>query len=154
MLNLPTNGHCQCGACTYTLHAQPYVAYTCHCTACQKLTGSAFLSCMQVPAESVTMTGGAPVTSERTTDTGNVLRTWFCSSCGSTLFAENSARPRVRTVHIGSLEHPEIAEVNAHIWVRRKLPWITLPKGHRIFDAAGDWTEDYAQDLSRYKPAK
>jgi hypothetical protein len=108
---------------------------------------------MQVPAESVLMTGGSSTISERTTDTGNVLSTWFCSVCGSTLFAENSARPRIRTVHIGSLEHPEMIEVNAHIWVKRKLPWVTLPEGHRMFEAAGDWSEDYAQDMSRYKPS-
>lgn len=150
MLMVPASGGCQCGTCAYTLGAQPYVAYTCHCTECQKLTSSAFLCCMQVPAESVNVTRGAPATHERIADSGNVLHTWFCSSCGSTLFADNSARPRVRTIHVGSLEHPESVKVNAHIWVKRKLPWVELPMHHRTFHEAGDWIEDYAQDLSRY----
>ncbi|HJL53038.1 MAG TPA: GFA family protein [Arenicellales bacterium] len=152
MLRRPASGRCQCGGCSYTLDSEPYVAYTCHCIESQKLTASAFLSCMQVASESLKITSGSPTTRERIADSGNVLGTWFCSSCGSTLFAENSARPRIRTVHIGSLEYPEDVEVAAHIWVKRKLPWIHLPKNHRIFDEAGDWTEDYAQDLSRYKP--
>ena len=152
MLEIPARGRCQCGACSYTLLAAPYVAYTCHCKECQKLTSSAFLSCIQVPSESVEITSGSLASRERVADSGNKLETWFCSSCGSTLFAENSARPRVRTIHIGSLEHPESVEVNAHIWVNRKLPWVNLSENHRIFEQAGDWTEDYARDPTRYKP--
>lgn len=154
MLEIPTSGTCQCGGCAYTVEAQPYVAYTCHCAECQKLTSSAFLTCMQVPAESVNIVAGRTITRQRKADSGNILKTWFCPSCGSTLFAENSARPRVRTVHVGSLTHPEQVEVCAHIWAKRKLPWVTLPEKHRIYDEAGDWTEHYARDPSRYKPGQ
>ncbi len=154
MLQIPANGRCQCGKCSYSLAAEPYVAYTCHCNECQKLTSSAFLSCMQVPSEGVKFASGSPAIKERIADSGNVVQTWFCSSCGSALFAKSSARPRVRTMHIGSLEHPETVELEAHIWVKRKLPWVSLPANHRIFEEAGDWTGDYAQDLSRYIPTE
>ena len=107
---------------------------------------------MHVPFESFKMTSGAPTSRKRVGDSGHVLETWFCPSCGSTLFADNSSRPRVRTVHIGTLDHPESVEVSAHIWVKRKVPWIDLPENHRIFAEAGDWTEDYGDDLSRYRP--
>ena len=42
--------------------------------------------------------------------------------------------------------------VDAHIWVKRKLPWVQLPAGHRIFEEAGDWTPDYVHDPGRYRP--
>jgi len=29
---------------------------------------------------------------------------------------------------------------------------VQLPKHHRVFDEAGDWTTDYAADITRYKP--
>lgn len=151
MLQIPASGRCQCGICSYLVTAEPYVAYTCHCTECQKLTASAFLSCMHVPAESVNITSGSPRSRNRIADSGNELETWFCPSCGSTLFAANSSRPRVRTVHIGTLDHPEEVALCAHIWVKRKLPWVTLPEHHRIFEGPGDWTDAYAHDLSRYK---
>lgn len=108
---------------------------------------------MHVPLESVKTTNGLPATHQRIADSGNVLNTWFCSACGSSLFAENSARPRVRTIHIGTLDDCESVEVEAHIWVSRKLPWVCLPEKHRIYEHDGDWTEDYAHDLSRYIPA-
>lgn len=152
MLRIPASGSCQCGSCAFSAEAQPYIAYTCHCSDCQKLTGSAFLSCMQVPAESVRVTRGSPAIQERVADSGNVLKTWFCARCASTLFAQNSARPRIRTVHIGALDEPQSVEVSAHIWTKRKLPWVLLAQEHRNFESAGDWTEDYADDLSRYLP--
>ena len=151
MLELPANGSCQCGECRYSVSAPAYVAYACHCTECQRLSSSAFASLMHVPSESVELTGGSPATRERTADSGNVLETWFCSSCGSTLFARNSSRPRVRTIHIGTLEHAERVEIEAHIWVKGKWPWVEVPKSHRVFEGAGDWSEDYADDPSRYR---
>ncbi|MCP5150629.1 MAG: GFA family protein [Chromatiales bacterium] len=151
MLDLPALGRCQCGACAYRIEAPPFVAYTCHCTECRKLTASAFLTCMQVPAEGVVVIGGTPVRRERTADSGNRLTTWFCAACGSTLYAENSARPRVRTVHVGTLERAEDVEVTAHIWLKRKLPWVEIPATHRQFAEAGDWTRDYARDPGRYR---
>lgn len=152
MFELPGKGRCQCGECRFTVGAKPFVSYTCHCTECQRLTATAFLSCMQVAAEHVVITQGTPSVHQRIADSGSALDTWFCPTCGSTLFAQNSARPRVRTVHIGAMERPEAVEVTAHIWVSRKLPWVILPDGHRIYDGPGDWTEDYRNDITRYKP--
>jgi len=149
---VPTIGQCQCGTVQYELTAQPFVAYTCHCSACQKLSSSAYNTCIQVPGESVDIISGNAATRDRLADSGNKLTTWFCSLCGSALYSQNAARPRIRTVYVGTLQHPHSVEVNAHIWVKRKLPWVTLPEDHRIFDEAGDWSQDYEHDLSRYKP--
>ena len=137
-MRLPAQGGCQCGACRYELSAAPYVCYTCHCRACQKLTASAFLSCVQVPRESFSLVAGVLETCVRMADSGNKLTTSFCTACGTTLYADNSSRPRVRTVHLGSLDQPTAVEVTAHIWVAQKLPWVILPQGHRIFEYAGD----------------
>ena len=128
-----SNGGCQCGACTYQFKGEPLVAYTCHCLACQKLTASAFLTCLWIPTENLDQRSGDPSCQERTTDSGNSLRTWFCGDCGSTLYAENSARPHLRTVHVGSLDAAEDFEVTRHIWVKRKLPWVALSPEHSTY---------------------
>lgn len=152
VLNIPATGRCQCGACEYRLEAPPFVSYTCHCRACQALSASAFNTCIQVPAEAVTATLGAPLERQRTADSGNVLTTWFCGRCGSALFAQNSARPRIRTIYVGTLDERQDVEVNAHIWTEAKLPWVILPEAHREFRRGGDWREDYAGELDRYLP--
>ncbi len=145
-------GGCACSAVRFRCTAEPFVAYTCHCRACQRITASAFATCMQVPVEALTVTEGAPKQAVRTADSGNRLTTSFCASCGSALFVANSARPRTRTIYVGSLDQASEVEVNAHIFTNRKLPWVQLPDAHRIFPEAGDFRADYASDPSRLDP--
>ena len=57
MMKLPQTGGCLCGALRYEITAPPLVAYTCHCTACQRLTGSAFSSAVVVAAEACRFAG-------------------------------------------------------------------------------------------------
>ena len=152
MLTLPASGRCQCQSCAYTLRAQPFVAYTCHCRECQRLTGSAFASCIQVPAEAVITVSGKPQRRDRVAESGNTLSTLFCPSCGTALFSQNAARPLIRTVYVGTLDKPEDAAVGAHIWTKRKLPWVVIPPGYRVYPEAGDWSQDYAHAMQRYRP--
>lgn len=93
MIQVPFTGGCQCEAVRYRGSMPPFVAYTCHCRACQKMTSSAFAICMHIPAESLEVTQGSPVTQQRTADDGNILTTHFCGDCGSPLFIANNARP-------------------------------------------------------------
>ena len=36
------NGGCQCGQIRYEVSGEPIVLYRCHCTECQRQSGSAF----------------------------------------------------------------------------------------------------------------
>lgn len=149
MLDVPFQGGCQCRTVRYRGSAPPFVAYTCHCLDCQRLTASAFATCMQVPAESLDLIAGAPRSRVRVADDGNRLTTWFCGDCGSALYTGNDARPRLRTIYVGTLDAAGCVDVSAHIWTRRKLPWVLLPAQHRVFEEAGDWRTDYAADPGR-----
>jgi adenylate cyclase len=42
MMTLPQSGGCLCGGLRSEITQPPIVTYTCHCTVCQQLTGSAF----------------------------------------------------------------------------------------------------------------
>lgn len=151
LLSVPFDGGCQCGAVRYRCSASPFVCYTCHCLACQRITASAFATCIQVPAEALEVVSGSPGEFTRTADSGNSLTTSICKVCGSALFVANSARPRIRTLYVGTLDRSADVEVDAHIWVRRRLPWVVLPEDHRVFPEAGDWRPDYASDPSRLR---
>ena len=41
-MELPLTGGCQCGKIRYEITEAPQLVYTCHCTDCQRITGSAF----------------------------------------------------------------------------------------------------------------
>ena len=62
MIETPYEGGCQCQSIRYRCSALPFVAYTCHCRACQRLTSSAFATYMQVPAEALELIKGSPST--------------------------------------------------------------------------------------------
>ena len=47
---VPQTGGCQCGAIRYEIREAPHLVYTCHCTECQRLTGSAFSMALAVSA--------------------------------------------------------------------------------------------------------
>ena len=42
---------------------------------------------------------------------------------------------KLRFVRIGTLDEPSALTPDVHIYVRSKLPWITLPEGVPAFDA-------------------
>jgi hypothetical protein len=64
------------------------------------------------------------------------LRTFigaFCRECGTALYVAE-VRPGARTVAGGSFDDPTWFTVTRHIWVRSKLPWVTLPQGVAAFE--------------------
>src|SRR5438270_275639 len=56
----PQTGGCHCGAIRYEITEAPALVYTCHCTDCQRLTGSAFSMAFLAAAETFFLTGAAP----------------------------------------------------------------------------------------------
>jgi hypothetical protein len=125
------------------------VSYTCHCDECKKLTASAFATLIQLPFEAIQFRAERFATSSRACDSGNTLAIYRCASCQSPLFLRNSARPGIGTVLVGALQHPEAIAVDAHIWTKRKLPWVAFPANHEVYDFAGDWRSRYRNDPGR-----
>ena len=57
---LPQSGGCCCGAVRYELSAPPLAVYNCHCTNCQKITGSAFTVAATIPESALAFKKGRP----------------------------------------------------------------------------------------------
>jgi hypothetical protein len=53
-------GGCTCGAVRYRVLAAPMFVHCCHCTWCQRETGTAFALNALLEAENVQVTKGAP----------------------------------------------------------------------------------------------
>ncbi len=47
-VSLPLQGGCACGAVRYTLKSAPVALFACHCTLCQRQSGSAFGQSLRV----------------------------------------------------------------------------------------------------------
>lgn len=120
-------GGCRCGAVRYRL-ALPALprTYACHCRDCQTWTGSAFSQQTSLP-EAALAVEGPVVIYELTTPSGRTSRQRVCSICHTRIYNTNSARPGVVMLRAGTLDRSDELEVAAHIWVKRKQPWVQLP---------------------------
>lgn len=121
------SGGCRCGAVRYTLaiDALPRT-YACHCRDCQTWSGSAFSQQTFLPEGALNVTGALDVYA-LTNAAGRVSTQRMCAVCHTRIFNTNSARPGVVVVRAGTLDRSDELEVVAHIWIKRKQPWLTLP---------------------------
>ncbi|MEM1196784.1 MAG: GFA family protein [Pseudomonadota bacterium] len=121
-------GGCQCGVVRYEIAAASLTGYACHCRECQKQSASAFGVSVPVREEDFALVGQTRVWS-RPTDSGSITDCHFCPQCGSRLYHSGRGGREWITVKGGSLDDPSAVNIVAHIWVKRAVPWITLPKG-------------------------
>jgi hypothetical protein len=123
MLKVPTEGGCGCGFVRYAVTAQPLLLTLCHCTTCQKRTGSAFLMSLLVRRSDVSILKGETVVRDLKTGSGSINRHHFCDNCLVRTHTEPAARPGLTFVRPGTLDNPSLFKPSAQIWVRSALKW-------------------------------
>jgi hypothetical protein len=129
------HGGCRCGAVRYTLALDALPpTYACHCLDCQTWTGSAFSQQTFVPEALLSLTGRLAAY-EFTTPSGRISIQRMCAVCHTRIYNTNSARPGIVVVRAGTLDRSDELDVVAHIWVKRKQPWLKLP------DDVPTWSE-------------
>ncbi len=138
-MKLPQTGGCLCGAVHYEITGPPLVTYTCHCTVCQRLTGSAFSSAVVVAAGACRFAGSGETRSfERPADSGRTVIRWACAACGA--WVCNGAKPGTAppsgfvAVRAGTLDDTSWLRPTAHFWTRSAQSWITLPEDDTRFE--------------------
>ena len=72
---------------------------------------------------------GPLVVYELTNASGRVSTQRMCSVCHTRVYNSNSARPGVVVIRAGTLDRSDELDVTAHIWTKRKQPWLNLPSG-------------------------
>jgi len=124
-------GACYCRAVTYMVTDAFEYAFICHCSDCQRTTGSAFKPFAGTGARHLTVTSGEEQLA-RLGDEAN--HNAFCSRCGSLLYSVVRGGTYVHVTLGTLLEQPTI-KPSAHIFVRSKAPW------HVIGDALPQFQE-------------
>jgi hypothetical protein len=122
------SGGCRCGAVRYLLAVERLPpTYACHCRDCQTWTGSAF-SQQSILAEHLLTVSGPTEVYELTTPSGRLSRQHLCGTCRTRIYNTSSARPGLVILRAGTLDDSDALDVAAHIWVKRKQPWIAIRK--------------------------
>ncbi len=120
------SGGCLCGAVRYSLKKLPERLNVCHCSHCQKSSGSAFSINLIAPEEDVTLSGEMKLY-EDFGDSGNILRRYFCPVCGSQMGSHNLTRPGMFVLRAGTLDDTRVLRrISLQIWTQSRQPWVKL----------------------------
>jgi hypothetical protein len=118
-------GGCRCGKVRYSAEAEPIFAGICHCTSCQKTTGTSFSAVVAIPAPALTVTGTVKVFDSKG-DTGQGTHSSFCPECGSPLLGTADVMPNVVMIRAGTMDDSSWVQPSMQIYCDSKMPWVAL----------------------------
>jgi len=118
-------GGCVCGKVRYSADAEPIFVGLCHCSKCQKASGSAFNVVVALPKPAVSI-AGALTTFEGRGDTGKATFRRFCPVCASPIAGEAEVMPDVVMIPAGTLDDASWVKPTMQIYCDRAQPWVKL----------------------------
>tara|TARA_B100000927_G_C16279362_1_gene394888 strand:- start:181 stop:573 length:393 start_codon:yes stop_codon:yes gene_type:complete len=115
------NGSCLCGDVNFTYKSEPGMFLMCHCTDCQKSTGSPVASIIIIPEDDFIING--PTSSYQCE--AKVTRS-FCKICGSQIFSRIESAPGVVAIKTGVLDEQPNIKPNLVCWTKSKPDWFEI----------------------------
>ncbi|TIH10614.1 GFA family protein [Pseudomonas leptonychotis] len=115
-------GGCQCGALRYQFEAPLQDIAHCHCSTCRRSTGGIVTTWITVPLTRFRWLAGTP---REYASSASCTRS-FCPICGAHLTLFTTLSPDSLDITIATLDQPELAPADRHIWVQSRLPWLQL----------------------------
>ncbi|KAF1939275.1 hypothetical protein EJ02DRAFT_259923 [Clathrospora elynae] len=145
-------GSCVCNTIRYRLLTSPLYCYACHCTDCQKSTGSAFSLALDIERHNIKIISPAsPVFATREQKPGAFYNHVQCPKCKGELWNNHTPVEAVCTLKVGTLDFPSLMEPDLHIFVDSKLDWVTLPLGAKTtpsgYDVESFWPKSSLKRL-------
>lgn len=114
-------GSCGCGAVRFEITEPLVGAAYCHCTRCQKRTGTATQASALLAPGSLTIAAGE----ERLRDwspPGGLAKT-FCGDCGSHLFARDPDSGEILIVRMAAIDGDPVVRPASHQFVAYAAVW-------------------------------
>jgi hypothetical protein len=125
-------GGCACGEVRYRLTRSPLFVHCCHCLNCQRQTGAAFAINVLIERDCVELLAGEPERVPVPRSGGKRQQVYRCPTCKTAVWSTYT-RKSVLFVRAGTLDDPSAIEPDVHIFMRSKLPWVTLPESTPAF---------------------
>ena len=124
-LQLPIDGGCQCGHVRYQVVEKPLGLIVCHCTECQRQSGSAFGMSLAARSSALRLRSGALKKFEVKCDSGRMKSCFFCPDCGTRIYHQTENGISVKA---GTLDDRSWLKPDAHYWTKRKQSWVVIPE--------------------------
>jgi len=125
-MEAPLTGACLCGGVRFEVTEPLVSASYCHCTRCQRRTGTAASAQGRVVPGSLRVTAGEELIRAYDPGDGGFLKL-FCSQCGSGLWSRSPEDPEVMSVRLGILDSDPGIRPSYRQFVAYAAPWEPLP---------------------------
>ena len=127
------DGGCHCGFVSYEADVDPEMVSICHCTDCQRLTGTAYRVTISAPRETFAITAGEPKLYEKLGDNSRKRLQYFCPNCGSPVYTTGEKEDAEEVViRLGTVNQRHEFHPRSQIWCSSELSWAedlsSLPK--------------------------
>lgn len=154
-VNFPATGKCGCGEVHYNLSYMPMFVHCCHCTWCQRETGSAFALNALVESEKLRVDKGQIESIQTPSNSGFGQVIIRCIKCKVALWSHYAAgKEKVAFLRVGTLDNPNLCPPDIHIFTASKQSWIKLDdsvaKVDEFYRRPEYWPDE---SVNRYKNA-
>lgn len=124
------DGGCTCGEVRYRMTARPMIVHCCHCTWCQRETGTAFALNALIEAERVEMLQGNVEMVVTPSQSGMGQKISRCPRCRVALWSNYALKGGIDDlvffIRVGTLDDPGHFPPDVHIFTKSKQPWFEL----------------------------
>jgi hypothetical protein len=124
-MSVPLTGGCGCGAVRYEITEPLAGAVYCHCTRCQRRTGTAASANARTEPGSFRVTQGEDRLKAWRPDGG--AEKWFCGECGSALYSRTTDGAERIGVRLGTFDSDPGVTPTAHQFVAYAASWQPIP---------------------------
>jgi hypothetical protein len=143
-------GGCTCRAVRYRMTSKPLFVHCCHCTWCQRETGTAFALNAMIEADRVALLQGEVEVIHTPSLSGKGQKIARCPKCHVALWSNYAgAGDAVRFVRVGTLDEAGRFPPDIHIFTSSKQPWVALPEGvpavPEFYKIAEHWPKESLQ---------
>jgi hypothetical protein len=117
--------HCCCGSLRAEATGEAAFVAACHCTQCQRRTGSPFGVSTYFPKKQVRTEGQSKVY-VRGSGSGRKIEFHFCLDCGSTVFWYAEALPDLIGIASGAFADPSMPRPTLSVWEQTRHRWVSF----------------------------
>lgn len=127
--------------------------HCCHCSWCQRETGSAFAINALIESDQLQITKGTVERIETPSNSGSGQVIVRCPKCEVALWSHyGAAKHKVSFARVGTLGNPNLCPPDIHIYTSTKQAWVmlddTTPRVDEYYRRSEYWPE---QSLKRYQ---
>src|SRR5271156_4682874 len=151
-ISLPIAGGCNCQKVRYQIEATPLIVHCCHCSWCQRETGTAFALNAVIESSNVTHLGAEPEIILTPSASGRGQGIARCPTCHIAVYSNYDGLDDLIYIRVGTLDTPNMFPPDIHIFAASKQPWVVLGDGvpvvEEFYNRKDVWAPDKLERLS------